>query len=390
MNVFSALGSAFNAIICYPLGAILKMFFTFIPNYAVLLIIFTFIIRIILFPLAVKQQRSSAEMLRMQPKMQKLQKKYAKDKTKMQEEMSKLYQEEGYNPLSGCLPMLIQLPILYGLYNVVYNPLTYIMWFSQNTVDRMKGILMPFIRLDFGKSIRSTDPKIQIYMAKEMGKHIDKLAFLGNAKAIDFNFLGLDLSEIPKFALTALVVIPILCYITQALSSWLSFKMTSQVQQGQPGSGMNNMIMVFALPLMSVWFSTLWPAAIGFYWIVTNVFVIFQVLILNKFYNLEKLAAQSEEKAKLRRQAIMDGTAKPSRMQRFAQQALEMQKQKTDTETVAKPAVQGKTKESKKEVQGRNPVKLNSKGQKSRSQVKAEQRRRLAQSRQKGDHSSGK
>ena len=139
----------FNTIICYPLGAVIKFFFNFTQNYALLLVLFTIVVRFCLFPLAIKQQKSSAEMLRMKPKMDKLQKKYAKDKTKLQEEMSKLYAEEGYNPLSGCLPLLIQMPILYGLYQVVYYPLTYIMWFSNDKVNKIADILRPFIKTDF-------------------------------------------------------------------------------------------------------------------------------------------------------------------------------------------------------------------------------------------------
>lgn len=380
MNIFSALGNAFNALIGYPLGGILKLFFTFIPNYAVLLIIFTLIVRVLLFPLAVKQQRSSAEVLRLKPKIEKIQKKYAKDKVKLQEEMSKLYQEEGYNPLSGCFPLLVQLPIIYGLYNIVYNPLTYIMWFSQSTIDKMKSVLMPFIQSDFGMKISPNDQKIQIYMAKEMGKHMDKLAFLGKVKSIDFNFLGIDLSEVPKFAFTVLILIPILCYVTQALSSWLSFRLTRQVQQSQPGSTVNNTLMIFIMPLMSVWFSTFFPAAVGFYWIVTNLFLCAQVIILQKWFSLEKLAHESEEKAEKRRQAIQNGTAKPTRMQRLAQRALEMQKQQEgDVKPVKADEVKPEVQESKQNVE--KPVKVNSKGKKSRSQIREEQRRRLAQSR---------
>lgn len=379
MNIFSALINAFNAIICYPLGAILKLFFTFIPNYAVLLILFTVLTRVALFPLAVKQQRSSAEMLRMRPKMEKLQKKYAKDREKLQAEMSKLYQEEGYNPLAGCLPALIQIPILYGLFNVVYNPLTYIMWYPQSVVDKMKGILMPYITQDFGSNIRSTDAKIQIYMAKEMGKHMDKLGFLGKAKSIDFNFFGIDLSENPKFALTVLVLIPILCYVTQALSSWLSYKLNSKIQEGQPGNSMNKFILPFVLPLWSAWLSTLMPAAVGFYWIVTNLFIVVQVLILQKFYSLDKLIKQSEIRAEQRRQAIANGTAKPTRWEKWAKQAVEVQKMRA-----AADANNGKSQQAQKanEEKPKQQVKLNSKGKKSRSQIKEEQRRRLAKSRQ--------
>ena len=123
MEIFNALGSVFglfgklfNDVICYPLGFVLRICYILTGNYALSLVIFTLIIRFVLFPLAIKQQKSSAQMMRLKPKMDNIQKKYKKDQAKLQEEMSKLYQEEGYNPLSGCLPLLLQLPILYGLF----------------------------------------------------------------------------------------------------------------------------------------------------------------------------------------------------------------------------------------------------------------------------------
>lgn len=375
MNIFSSFGTFFNDIICYPLGAVMKLFFTITPNYAVLLILFTIVVRLCLFPLAVKQQKSSAEMLRMKPKMEKLQKKYAKDQQKLQEEMSKLYAEEGYNPLSGCLPLLIQLPILYGLFQVVYNPLKYLMWFSQDTIDKIASVLRPYVNSTFNVT-NFNDPKIELYLAKAMRENPDKLGFLGNYKNIDFTLFGIDLSATPKLALNALVLIPILVYVSQALSSWLSFQLNKDIQQGQAGSGMNTVLMTFLMPIMSVWISLTLPAAVGFYWIINSLLMIVQVLFLKKFFSLDKLAKQSEIEAEKRREAIRNGTAKPSRMQELTKRAMEMQKQQQQG---ASATAQNTPQKAEKIPE--NKVKVNSKGKKSRSQIKDEQRRRLAQSR---------
>jgi YidC/Oxa1 family membrane protein insertase len=378
MNVILSL---FNDIICYPLGGILKLFFSIFQNYALLLIIFTLIVRFCLFPLAIKQQRSSAEMLRMKPKMEKIQKKHAKDQTKLNEEMQKLYQEEGYSPLAGCLPLLVQLPILYGLLTVVYNPLTYIMWFSQDKIDKIAEVLRPFINSELGIK-NFSDPKIQLYIAKAMSNHMDKLGFLGNTRNIDFSLFGLplDLSAQPKLEWSVLVLIPILCYVTQALSSWFSVRMNKKVQQAQPGGGSMNMMMVFVMPLMSAWFALQVPAAVGFYWIVSNLFMLLQVLILQKYFSLERLAAEAQTKAEKRKEDIRNGKVKPNRMAEFTKRALEAQKQRGDVPngaaTPAAPAI-----EEKPEIP--EVVKVNSKGNKSRSQLKEEQRRRLANSRNK-------
>lgn len=367
-----------NDIICYPLGAIMKLFYLFTSNYAVLLILFTLVIRAALFPMAVKQQKTSAENLRLQPKMKKLQDKYKKDQQKLQEEMSKLYSEEGFNPASGCLPLFIQMPILYGLYQVVYNPLKYLMWYPQSTIDKIASALRDYVIATYPID-NFNDTRTQIYLAKAMKDRPDLLGFLGTPQTIDFNLFGIDLTEIPRFGWTILILIPILVYITQAASSFLSFKMNSAIQATQPGGKMQTYLMTFLLPLMSVWLSTTLPASIGLYWIVLNLLMCGQVFILNKFYSLDRLAVIAAENAEKRKEEIRSGQRKPSRMQRMAQQALEMQNQQEAAKKAYAPKSKGKV-ENFEPV----PVKLNSKGKKSRSQIKEEQRRRLAKARQ--DH----
>lgn len=375
--------TALSDIICYPLGAIMKVFYFITPNYALLLILFTIVVRLCLFPLAIKQQRSSAEMLRMKPKMEAIQKKYAKNQQKMQEETQKLYAEEGYNPMGGCMPLLIQMPILFALYQVVYNPLKYLMWYSQDTVDKIANALRPVLyaqgHTDFN------DMKIQLYIAKAMKDHPENLGFLGHVQTVDFNIGPIDLSELPTWG-SILVLIPILIYITQALSSWLSFKMNSQVQATQKGAKTQTILMTFLMPIMSVWFSFSFPASVGFYWIVNSVLMCVQALILGKFWSLEKLAKQSAERAEQRKEEIRTGKRKKSRMQLMTERALEMQKQ-TDQElaakknAVAQKSGQSANKQTAEAAPEKPAVKLNSKGKKSRSQIKEEQRRRLAQSR---------
>lgn len=371
-SVFGLFGKLFNDIICYPLGAILKVCYSVTGNYAISLIIFTLITRLFLFPLAIKQQKSSAEMLRMKPKMDQLQKKYSKDKVKLQEEMSKLYQEEGYSPLSGCLPLLIQMPILYGLFTVVYNPLTYILWYSQDKIDKIASILRPYINLMGMKNFN--DGKIQLYIAKAMGGHMDKLGFLGShVQTIDFSLFGIDLSKAPGFGLNLFVLIPILCYLSSALSTYLSMRMNRQVQ-GQMANGMNSTLMVFLMPLMSAWFATSFPGAVGFYWIITNLFMVVQVLILQKYFSLDKLAEKAKIESEQRRQDILSGKRKPSRFAEMTKRALEAQQAQNQQ------GISSKNETSSQEADEQQ-VKLNSKGQKSRSQIKEEHRRKLSESR---------
>ena len=118
--------SALFGVIAIPLGWIMKACYLLVKNYGIALILFTVVIRVILLPLNIKQQKSSARMAKLQPQLQKLQKKYANNKEKYQEEMMALYAKENASPTAGCLPMLITMLVLFALIEVVYNPLYYV------------------------------------------------------------------------------------------------------------------------------------------------------------------------------------------------------------------------------------------------------------------------
>ena len=138
-----------SEIIGWPLGWVMWLGYQIFRNYGVALIFFTFVSKALMFPMTLKQQKSSVKMALIKPKLDNIQKKYANNKEKLNEEMMKLYQDEGYNPMSGCLPLFIQFPILFGLINVVYNPLTHIIRLSKEVIEQgleiargMEGILV--------------------------------------------------------------------------------------------------------------------------------------------------------------------------------------------------------------------------------------------------------
>ena len=112
--MFSTIGYA----ICIPFAALLRLFYNLTGSYGVSLILFTLVIKLILLPFQMKSKKSMVRMSRMSGKMQEIQKKYANNQLKMQEEMQKFYQEEGFNPMSGCLWSFLPLPILMALYYI--------------------------------------------------------------------------------------------------------------------------------------------------------------------------------------------------------------------------------------------------------------------------------
>lgn len=113
-------------VIAKPLGWLLDFMYGFIGDYGITVIIFTVIVKVCLYPLYIKQTKSTVKMAEVQPKMQAIQRKYANDKEMLNAKMAELYKEENFNPMGGCLPMLIQMPIIMGLFALLRNPMMYI------------------------------------------------------------------------------------------------------------------------------------------------------------------------------------------------------------------------------------------------------------------------
>lgn len=229
------------------------------------------------------------------PQQEALMKKYGNNKQKYQEELMKLYEQEGYNPMSGCLPMLIQFPILFGLIDVIYKPLTHIAHLSADTIEKMKEIA------EKAGGILGTNTyaqEIDIINALNNGK---ESLFAGQISAdiiekaqhIDLNFLGINLGERPTWAFNLLVLIPILSGITSLLVSIYSMRVNQAAQGDQAGGGAMKGMM-YIMPLFSVFFAFQVPAGVGFYWIISNLLSGLQTFILNKIWSPAKVAAKLE------------------------------------------------------------------------------------------------
>ena len=151
-----------SELIGYPLGWIMWAVYALVKNYGVAILIFTFIVRLILFPLSVKQQKSTAAMAAFQPKLDKLKKQYANNPNKLQEEQMKLYAEENINPMASCLPMFLQLFFLYGVFDVVYRPLYHILRISKQGIEALKTVAAPMFE---GVNYFNSRPELYILQA---------------------------------------------------------------------------------------------------------------------------------------------------------------------------------------------------------------------------------
>ena len=308
MILLGFIGDIFNLLISRPLGWILGTCYSLVHNYGFALLLFTLITRLVLFPLAIKQQRSTAQMARLRPMMDKLQKKHGKDKEKYNAELTKLYQQEGYNPLSGCLPLLIQLPILFSLFSVVYNPLTYVLNLSTDTVTKIKAILKPVVQKEMGAKAYAAADKVN-RLQLELSKHLDNakvhaLPGLSHLAQINYHFFGLDISQQPIFStshITILWLIPILSAISAYFSSSFSMKLNAVATPQTAGM---NQTMLMIMPLFSCYIAFTVPAGIGLYWIFTNLIMLLQTYVLSVFYHPLALAEKINVEMKLKREKL--------------------------------------------------------------------------------------
>ena len=117
------------------LGPLMRMLYQMIPNFAVTMIVFTVIIKLLMLPLMIKQQKSMAKMSVFTPMINEIQQKYKNNQEKMQEEMVKFQQEYGYSPTAGCLPMLVNMLVLFGMVEVVYRPVQYILGIPKEAIS---------------------------------------------------------------------------------------------------------------------------------------------------------------------------------------------------------------------------------------------------------------
>lgn len=289
-----------NAIFGYPLGWVMWALYQIIPNYGIALIVFTIITKVALAPVMIKQQKSMAKQTAFSPRIQEIQNKYKNNKEKMNQEMMKLYEEEGYNPMSGCLPMLIQFPILFGLIDVIYNPLKHIMRFSGDLIDQAMEIVN-----SLGMKVSLYSREITVIQAvKEQPDAFSALGgdFISKIQGFNFHFLGMDLSQVPTFTLNLLILIPILSGVTSILVSWVSTKQQKQTMgENAAGSGMMKGMMMF-MPVMSTVIAFQVPAGVGIYWIMSNVLSMVQTILLNKYYNPKEMAAKVAAEAEARRE----------------------------------------------------------------------------------------
>jgi len=290
MNIFD--------IVNVPLAYILRLCYMLVNNYGIAILMFAFISKLLLLPLAVKGEKNKLVMAKFQPKMNALQAKYkgnTKD-PKYNEDLQKLYQAEGYNPMSGCLPMLIQLPLMLGLYNAIRNPLTYINDIPKSVVTKIIELLNALPQYAEPNHLMESN---QIFVAKAISEnqsvvqHLLPQAF----ENIKMTFFGLNMGEKPIFGLDPTVLIPILSGITSLIITIVSQQVNKKTAVQSPDAKKSNPnALLYTMPLISVWIGYGFPLGIGIYWIFSNILTLIQTILLAVFIKAPKEAVIIKEK----------------------------------------------------------------------------------------------
>lgn len=330
--------------ICVPFAWLVRLFYNLTNSYGVALILFTLVIKLIMLPFQMKSKKSMMRMSRVSGQMQELQKRYAKNQAKLQEEMQKLYEEEGVNPMSGCLWSLIPFPILIALYSVIRQPITHFMMLSKDVLQTVvqsaadAGVnLTNIVMMD--KATGTPALKDGLYQLASYGqinlvKAVQEMGLSTPEGWFDmnYNFLGLDLTATPweyvkSFTFTWAVIGVILIPILAGLSQFVFSKLTMKTQpQADAAGGASMKSMMYMMPLMSVYITFIMPAALGVYWIAQSVFSLIQEAILNKTFSA-KLSEEEEARFQAR-QADRQRRMEEARVQE-QQRKQEEQKKKT-------------------------------------------------------------
>ena len=330
--------------ICIPFAWLVRTFYEMTGSYGVALILFTLVIKLIMLPFQMKSKKGMVRMSRMSGKMQEIQKKYANNQAKMNEEMQKFYQEEGVNPMSGCLWSFLPLPILLALYSIIRQPITHFMMLSEDVMYKLvqtaydAGINMSsIVNLAEDGTMILTDglPQLtaygQINLASALQTQLpEAVSGIDGWINLNYSFLGLDLAATPwdvlkdfsfSWACIGLILIPI---VSAGLSLLLS-KVTMGQNKMEGSAAASGKMMMWMMPLMSVYIAFIMPAALGVYWIAQSGFSVIQEAFMGKFYN-NKLEAEEAARYEAR-EADRKRRQEEARVLQEQQRQLSAQKQ---------------------------------------------------------------
>ena len=341
-----------------PLGIAMSWIYNLVPNYFITIFLFTFAVRLLLFPVFLKQQKSSMDRARLAPALERLQKKYANDRNKLMEKQQALYEKHGVSMTGGCLPMLLSMVVLFGVIAAIYAPLSNLSnpsmsdqviavaqyaiigegegKLTENDLKGYYGELRLMTNAEKGTNKEDIIAELNNPSAAALQRAYSKVDIVKNGTVNEENYnlyktffveqqmngrSGEELYEQivemkeqfsimdGKFSLldqpwvkekgmksiSWLWLIPLISGLTSFFVSWISMSYSKKsMPQDQPGQGCTNNMMLIYMPAFSTWIAFTVPGAVGVYWIFSNVLSVAQTIIVNKIYDPAKARAEAE------------------------------------------------------------------------------------------------
>ena len=323
---------AFNIsdIIRIPFGYILDYLYQFTTNYGLALILFAIIVRLVLLPINAKSRKSMMKMSRLQPKIQAIKDKYPNDQQKQNEAIQQLQKEEGASMgCGGCLWSVVPLLILLPLYQVVRQPLVYMLHESAESAQAIVDLIKAQAPDAFGSN-SYYDQMVAVSLLKEYSQAIREAGIAVSERTLEglnFNFLGIDLSQIPNWKVWAWdawtwniiggALIPLLSAGSQVLQMWLSQRSSNSLVTDQNGmedketakkaqSAQQTQMMMWMMPLMSLWIGFTVPVALSLYWMIGGLVSMLENHVLTKRYRKIYDAEDAERLEHYREQQALE------------------------------------------------------------------------------------
>ena len=338
-----------------PFGYVLEFFYNFFDNYGIALILFSLAIKIILLPLSAKSKKTMMKTSRLQPKIKQIELACGDDKQKYQQEVSQLYKEEGVSMMGGCLWGFLPLLLLIPLYNVIREPLTYLMHLDETTVTAIKEAVAAAQQVEVDK--------LNYYWQYGAAQNMAQFKDIVQATSLNLTFLGIDLGQTPSWQVWKMsswneiggALIPIVSGGLNYLSMFINQKMNNTVIKNDKGetdaaavasAQTTGKTMNILMPLMSVVFGFIMPLGLSIYWIAQSAFGIVQDYFLTvhyrKVYDAEdevkrqKAAARAAEEAEKERIRAAKREANPDGIVENTSKKKQQLREKQEREAAAK------------------------------------------------------
>ena len=289
-------------------GYVLKLLYNIVGNYGWAIILFSVLVKVIMIPLSIKQQRTMKKNEKIQGELKQIQFKYKNEPEKLNQEMMDLYKREGMSPFSGCLSSIIQIILLFSVFLLVRQPLTYMEKMNQDVISKMEQIVsendsnsktayQEIAVIQYARSLKNSN-------SVDENKISEIKDYIGQA-SLNMDFLGIDLTQVPTKNPKdfKVLIIPILYVISSFISIRLSMSSTTkkkkeekklitdgseeQEEKYNPSEDVNK-TMGWMMPIMSVTIAIIAPLGLALYWLMNNILMIIERLVINKFLNKEE------------------------------------------------------------------------------------------------------